>query len=292
MTSSIPAAAALLLVVGCDQGAKSTAKPTPVPAFEVAASAIESPTFTVEGADRVDPPPPPTPEERRRDRIKHWYSSLSTELQTGVTKLCRYREQNPCAGMLPVGPGRHDPYPDLLAAVGTAKKPLALAYCDAMFERTVCDTPLVVSFEGEAVAFVDHWPTATTPWLALDRDGDNAITSRAELFGDHTVLPSGGRAPNGFTALAALDDNHDGRIDRRDAAFAHLLLWADRDGNQTSSPAELRPASDVVVEIPLANEMQARCTADDDCEGERGIFSWRATDGALRQGAVIDVYIH
>jgi hypothetical protein len=293
MTRSIPSAVALLLVVGCDQGARPAAAPsTTAPVFEVASSAVEMPAFNVEGADRVDPPPPPTPDELRIDRIKHWYSLLSTSMQTGVTKLCRYRGHNPCAGALPPRRDVPDPYKLLLAAVGPTQQPKALAYCDAVYGRSVCNTPLVVAFDGETVTFVDHWPTATTPWLALDRDGDGAITSRAELFGDHTVLPSGERAPNGFTALAALDDNHDGRIDRSDSTFARLLLWGDRDGNQTSSPAELRPASGVVVEIPLANEMRVRCTAADDCEGERGTLAWRAGDGAVRQGAVIDVYIH
>lgn len=292
MTSSIPVVV-LLVVAGCDQGAKPAPKPSSsVPAFEAATSTIETPTYTVEGADRVEPPPPPTPAERRIDRMKHWFSLLSTQAQTGVTKLCRYRQTDPCAGVLPRRVGAADPFQTILAAVDVSQQPTAFAYCDALYERGVCNTPLVLAFENEAVAFVDHWPTATTPWLALDRDGDGAITSLAELFGDHTVLPSGDRARNGFVALSALDDNHDGRIDRRDAVFSRLVLWADRDANQTSSPAELRPAAGIVVEIPLANEMQARCTPQDDCEGERGVFAWRTADGTARQGAVIDVYIH
>ena len=91
-------------------------------------------------------------------------------------------------------------------------------------------------------------------------------------------------------ARAALDDNHDGVIDRHDATFAQLLLWSDRNGDQTSSPSELRAAADVVIEVPLANERVVHCTADDDCEGERGQLRWRAADGTERRGAVVDIY--
>jgi len=110
-----------------------------------------------------------------------------------------------------------------------------------------CFTPLVFSFDGARVAFsnqasaafdlagVDQpvavdWPSAATPWLAMDRNGNGRIDDGAELFGSMTRLPNGGRARDGFEALAALDTNHDGRIDARDLAWSGLVLWADRDG--------------------------------------------------------------
>jgi hypothetical protein len=289
MRRILPAVLAVVPLAACDQGMRKP-ETASAPTIEVA-SAIEAPGLTAEVVDRVDQPPPPTPAELRLDRLERWYRQLPTGLQQNVTSSCLYRQQNPCAGVMP-GPRASSPAPILFAALAPTQRPMATAYCDATFERTVCDTPLVVAFDGEPIAFVDHWPTATTPWLALDRNGDGAITSRAELFGDSTILPSGNRASNGFIALAALDDNHDAVIDRRDRAFSRLLLWADRDANQTSSPSELRPASDVVVQIPLANVMDPRCTADDDCEGERGTLTWRGSDGSPRTGAVVDVYIH
>ncbi len=89
-----------------------------------------------------------------------------------------------------------------------------------------CTTPLVLVFGGERVSFADDdgqsafdlapaglapqqptdWPTAQTPWLALDRDGDGRITSGAELFGSATMTATG-PAAHGFAALADLDDN-------------------------------------------------------------------------------------
>jgi hypothetical protein len=167
-------------------------------------------------------------------------------------------------------------------------------------------TPLVVAFAGEPVTFTQgggafafsagvrtpsDWPTATTPWIALDRDGDGAITSGAELFGSSTVLPDGRTARNGFEALAALDANHDGVIDARDPMFASLLLWSDRDGNRTSSPDELVPLASRVVSISLDDRVVVRCDGRNNCERERAQLRWRDDAGAMHDGAVIDIYL-
>jgi hypothetical protein len=153
----------------------------------------------------------------------------------------------------------------------------------------------VVQFETGAAQFAFHpgvpvttdWPSAATPWIALDRDGDGAITSGAELFGDAT---EGVQARNGFEALASLDANHDGVIDHRDPAFAKLVLWSDRDGDRRSAPSELQPLAERIVSIPLAHVVVSRC-ANGNCEGERAAITWRAPSGQLRSGAVIDVYL-
>ena len=101
-------------------------------------------------------------------------------------------------------------------------------------------TPLVLAFRGEAVQFntavaasfdltgtmsvVTDWPTSTTPWLALDRNGNGKIDDGGELFGSATLLPSGEPASNGFVALRELDSNQDGRVDASDAEWGRLLV--------------------------------------------------------------------
>ena len=168
------------------------------------------------------------------------------------------------------------------------------------------NTPLVIAFDAQPIEFAtsagafafapgspvaSDWPTATTPWLALDRDHSGTIDSGAELFGDRTRLPDGSRAVNGFAALAALDDNRDGRIDASDAAFASLALWSDRDGDRATGAGELTPLANQIVSISLADTLDVRCDARGNCEGERAAMTWRDAAGTLRTGAVVDVYL-
>ena len=171
-----------------------------------------------------------------------------------------------------------------------------------------CETPLVLSFDGAPVELredrahgfalsavrstVTDWPTATTPWLALDRDGDGAIGDGSELFGSMTVLADGRRAPNGFAALRELDDNGDGRITAEDSGFARLLLWSDADGDRRSTADELAPlASRRILSIELDDGTNPRCDARGNCEVERAPFTWMDASGAVHTGEVIDVHL-
>jgi len=170
-----------------------------------------------------------------------------------------------------------------------------------------CDTPLVLAFHDEPVGFTraagefdlsgldaslrTDWVSAETPWLAMDRDGNGRIDDGRELFGSMTQLPAGGRALNGFAALAALDDDHDGQITARDAAFEHLVLWRDADQDRRSSPGELVAAKDAgLLAIRLDYDVAPRCQSGD-CEVERATFVWRDLAGREHDGAVVDVHL-
>lgn len=166
-------------------------------------------------------------------------------------------------------------------------------------------TPLVLSFDGAPVAFTSaaggafdlvadgqchgsDWPSAATPWLALDRDGNGVIDDGGELFGSAVRLANGQRAKNGFEALRELDQNHDGVFDAEDEAFARVVVWTDRDGDRRSTPRELTSlAAAGVRSIRLDDRAEPRCDARGNCEGERASFT--TTAGA--RGTVIDVYL-
>ena len=172
---------------------------------------------------------------------------------------------------------------------------------------TAASTPLVLSFDGAPVemtasagafdingtmSVVTDWPTATTPWLALDRDGNGAIDDGSELFGSATTLSSGARASNGFIALAELDSNGDGRITPADAAWASLRLWSDRDGDRRSAVRELSGLdARGIVSIDLAYTSARRCDARQNCEIERASFRFVDAAGVTRTGAIIDVHL-
>jgi hypothetical protein len=166
-------------------------------------------------------------------------------------------------------------------------------------------TPLVLSFDDAPVTFTTHaggafdlvadgachggdWPSAATPWLALDRNGNGTIDDGGELFGSAVVLADGTRAKNGFDALRELDANRDGIFDASDEAFAKVVVWTDRNGDRRSTPNELASLADAGVKsIALDDHVERRCDARGNCEGERSLFTM--TTG--RRGAVIDVYV-
>ena len=210
-----------------------------------------------------------------------WYDSLTKDQQHYVTQKCKFARRDS-------------------------------QLCGPAVKRG-CNTPLVVSFDDRPVTFqpgaqfsfapgvatATDWPTAETPWIALDLDGDGAITNGAELFGDHTALPGGSTANNGFEALAALDANHDGKLDAADPGFAKLVLWSDRDRDGRSAADELAPLATgiggrAIVSISLDTHaslaMGARCDAGGNCEGQRATITWRDAAG-LHTGTVVDVYL-
>jgi hypothetical protein len=169
-------------------------------------------------------------------------------------------------------------------------------------------TPLVVVLDGKPVEFTrardesrfaidgvaalrTDWPTARTPWIARDLDGNGVISDGGELFGSGTVLPDGRRAADGFEALAALDDNGDGVIDVHDRAFAELLLWSDRDGDRRGTGNEVVPLAGSIESISLDHVHGGRCDRRGNCERLRSSAVARGAEGARRPGEVVDVQL-
>jgi hypothetical protein len=182
-----------------------------------------------------------------------------------------------------------------------------------------CATPLVLSFDRGPVEYVaapgnayfelgqhdfaltTDWPTAKTPWLAMDLDGDERITGGHELFGSETRV-RGRKARNGFLALSALDTNGDGVISHEDDAWDRLLLWRDIDANRRSSADELESVRAAnITWISLRYERAPTCNEAGDCEVERSLFGYlleSAKNGVVevppheeRVGEVIDIYL-
>ncbi len=182
------------------------------------------------------------------------------------------------------------------------------------WEVEECNTPLVLSFTpagadpSALVEFIDaeatpaasfdismrtdscvvtDWPTAATPWLAVDLDHSGTIDGGHELFGSGTRLSSGAHAQNGFAALASFDANHDGVVDTQDPRFAELLLWRDHDADRLSAPGELERLSDAgILSLPVDPSGQGSCDARDNCAAVGGQFSHAAGTGTL-----VDVYL-
>ena len=129
-------------------------------------------------------------------------------------------------------------------------------------------SPILVSLRGNRLALTDrehgvnfdldaNGVAGRQPWVAdgsddaflvLDRNGNGEVDDGAELFGNYTPQPPS-HEPNGFLALAVFDaprqgGNGDGVIDDRDAVFADLRLWYDRNRDGVSQSDELLPLPD------------------------------------------------
>lgn len=238
------------------------------------------------------------------DRMCGGIGPLHIPLQPCIVSIIVH---DPDMARLPASPYETDK--EWRAALTPAQRRYIVRHCQASDDRPSSDlcgpnTPLVVAFDNQPVVFStggefafapgaprgSDFPTATTPWLAIDRNHDGTIDSGAELFGSNTPLPDGTTARNGFVALASLDANHDGRIDARDPEFRSLLLWADHDGNRRTDPGELRAADSVLVSISLDPHVELRCDARANCEGERATLTWRDARGT-HEGSIIDVYL-
>ncbi|MDO4302385.1 MAG: hypothetical protein Q4D94_00605 [Bacillota bacterium] len=110
----------------------------------------------------------------------------------------------------------------------------------SMKQVSVCD-PLVINLDGNIAQLSDQTflfdldgdgemdeinrLSAGSGFLALDKNGDGEINDGTELFG----TSSG----NGFSDLAAYDEDHNGFIDEGDEIWDKLKIWVmDENGNR------------------------------------------------------------
>lgn len=103
------------------------------------------------------------------------------------------------------------------------------------------DDPVIFDIDADGDADRMAWTArdSSLAFVALDRNGNGRIDDASELFGDHTRLPNGAAAANGFEALKSHDGNDDDLIDAGDAVWSSLLLWTDANHDGISQRHEL-----------------------------------------------------
>jgi hypothetical protein len=130
---------------------------------------------------------------------------------------------------------------------------------------------------------ITGWIAGGDGLLVLDRNHDGKINGGGELFGIATSLQGGGKAANGYIALAEMDSNVDGVISSADTSFSDLMVWVDGNLDGTSQAQELHHLSTLgIQELSLA----ARVNDTVDHGNIIGLISTYTTvDGTTRQMA-------
>lgn len=111
-----------------------------------------------------------------------------------------------------------------------------------------------VNFDLDNNGFAEKtaWIGSEDGFLALDRNKNGRIDNGGELFGDQVILKNGSKSASGFEALAELDENGDGMIDKNDPQYANLRVWIDVNRNGISETNELKTLDEIgVISISL-----------------------------------------
>ena len=120
----------------------------------------------------------------------------------------------------------------------------------------VLTSPVLFDMDGDGIAEPIGWTSAYDHdgFLWLDRNGNGAVDSGRELFGNATRLSDGLLASNGFVALAeydafAMGGNADNEITSKDAVYDFLRVWTDSNHNGRLDTGESHSLADLNIAV-------------------------------------------
>ncbi|NUB11774.1 S8 family serine peptidase [Azospirillum brasilense] len=138
--------------------------------------------------------------------------------------------------------------------------------------------------DGNNLRHHTGWVGADDGLLAWDVNGNGTIDGLNELV---SVAFKGGHYNDALAALRTLDGNNDGRVDSADAAWSHLRVWRDADGDGITDPDELLTLDSLSI--------RSLSTASTGDRGEaignnpvRGRSSYTRSDGTVRETVAVD----
>jgi tetratricopeptide (TPR) repeat protein len=133
----------------------------------------------------------------------------------------------------------------MLARVPRPITPIAIPLSDRATIKTIIDLNAAVPFDadGSGRRRAWTWITGQAGWLVYDASGRGQITSALQWFGESTFWAFWN---NGYEALRALDDNHDGEL--RGSELRHLALWHDANHDGRSGGGEVLPLARYGIE--------------------------------------------
>lgn len=102
-------------------------------------------------------------------------------------------------------------------------------------------------FEGNGLRVRTAWVSPNDGLLVYDYNNDGMIKNGLELFGHNNLLVNSKKAANGFEALAKLDINQDGKIDKQDPTYTLLQVWQDSNSTGTVEKGELKSLAELNI---------------------------------------------
>ncbi|MGZ9710282.1 hypothetical protein ACXX82_05655 [Glaciimonas sp. GNP009] len=163
--------------------------------------------------------------------------------------------------------------------------------------RTYRYDPLVLDLDGDGIETVSSknniyfdnnndgiktatgWVGADDGLLVMDHNGNGVIDNGTELFGNPTQLDNGHTASDGFGALADLDSNHDGKIDKNDANWNQLKVWRDLNQDGISQANELFTLDQLgIASLNVNKKLHNQTLANGNQLADQGTYT--KTDGS------------
>jgi len=147
--------------------------------------------------------------------------------------------------------------------------------------------PVYFDFSGDGTRTNTGWISPDDAYLVFDRNHNGVIDDASELFSDYTPLHAGGRAANGFVALAQEDSNADGVVNHLDANWGNLRVWRDLNSDGISQSEELLSLEEAgITGLNVAKTNTTQTLANGN--SIRGTGTYIKEDGAT--GVMGDVY--
>lgn len=164
--------------------------------------------------------------------------------------------------------------------------PLVLDLDGDGIETISSNAGIVFDHDGDKIKTGTGWVSPDDGLLVFDRNGDGKITDGTELFGVDFVLSAGGKAENGFMALADLDSNGDGVFDAADDDFTKVRVWRDTNQDGISQASELASLAELKILSISTSSHNAGYNNNGNIITATGTFTQLDSTGNIKEGAV------